>query len=51
MATGLKNRHDPAAGGADRIVNAVAGGGHPGFPALIADIGTATTVAAVDGEG
>ena len=52
METGLKNRYDdPAAVGADRIVNAVATGEHYGFPAIIVDIGTATTVEAVDPEG
>jgi type III pantothenate kinase len=52
METGLKNRYDdPAAVGADRIVNAVAAGEHYGFPAIIVDIGTATTVEAVNGEG
>jgi type III pantothenate kinase len=52
VETGLKNRYDdPAAVGADRIVNAVAVGRHYGFPAIIVDIGTATTVEAVDGEG
>jgi type III pantothenate kinase len=52
METGLKNRYDdPAAVGADRIVNAVAAGRHYGFPAIIVDIGTATTVEAVAGEG
>jgi type III pantothenate kinase len=51
METGLKNRYDdPAAVGADRIVNAVAAGRYYGFPAIIVDIGTATTVEAVDGE-
>ena len=51
METGLKNRYDdPAAVGADRIVNAVATGEHYGFPAIIVDIGTATTVEAVDAE-
>ena len=52
MRTGLDNRYDdPEAVGADRIVNAVAAGRHYGFPAIIVDIGTATTVEAVDGEG
>ncbi len=52
METGLDNRYDdPAAVGADRIVNAVAAGRHYGFPAIIVDIGTATTVEAVDGDG
>ncbi len=52
METGLDNRYDdPEAVGADRIVNAVAAGKHYGFPAIIVDIGTATTVEAVDGEG
>lgn len=52
METGLDNRYDdPEAVGADRIVNAVAAGRHYGFPAIIVDIGTATTVEAVDGEG
>src|ERR687893_2313965 len=51
MQTGLNNRYDdPDAVGADRIVNAVAAGRHYGFPAIIVDIGTATTVEAVDGE-
>ncbi len=52
METGLKNRYDdPGAVGADRIVNAVAAGRHYGFPAIIVDIGTATTVEAVDSNG
>jgi type III pantothenate kinase len=52
METGLKIRYDdPSAVGADRIVNAVAAGEHYGFPAIIVDVGTATTVEAVDGEG
>jgi type III pantothenate kinase len=52
METGLDNRYDdPGAVGADRIVNAVAAGRHYGFPAIIVDIGTATTVEAVDGGG
>jgi type III pantothenate kinase len=52
METGLKNRYDdPSAVGADRIVNAVAAGHYYGYPAIIVDIGTATTVEAVDGEG
>ena len=52
METGLDNRYDdPEAVGADRIVNAVAAGKHYGFPTIIVDIGTATTVEAVDGEG
>jgi type III pantothenate kinase len=52
MKTGLDNRYDdPEAVGADRIANAVAAGRHYGFPAVIVDIGTATTVEAVDGEG
>ena len=52
METGLKNRYDdPGAVGADRIVNAVAAGRHYGLPVIIVDIGTATTVEAVDGEG
>ena len=51
MKTGLTNRYDdPGAVGADRIVNAVATGKHYGFPAIIVDIGTATTVEAVDAE-
>jgi type III pantothenate kinase len=52
METGLKNRYDdPGAVGADRIVNAVAAGKHYGFPAIIVDIGTATTVEAVNADG
>src|ERR671911_1013000 len=51
METGLDNRYDdPEQVGADRIVNAVAAGRHYGFPAIIVDIGTATTVEAVDGR-
>ena len=51
METGLTNRYDdPGSVGADRIVNAVATGRHYGFPAIIVDIGTATTVEAVDAE-
>ncbi len=51
MNTGLENRYDdPLSVGADRIVNAVATGKHYGFPAIIVDIGTATTVEAVNGE-
>ena len=50
IKTGLQNRYDdPASVGADRIVNAVATGREYGFPAVIVDIGTATTVEAVDG--
>lgn len=52
METSLKNRYDdPDAVGADRIVNAAAVGRHYGFPAIIVDIGTATTVCAVDADG
>ena len=52
METGLKNRYDdPESVGADRIVNAVGAGRHYGFPAIIVDIGTATTVEAVDADG
>lgn len=52
MHTGLKNLYDdPSQVGADRIVNAVAVGRYHGFPAVIADSGTATTVCAVDVEG
>ena len=51
MEIGLKNRYDdPESVGADRIVNAVAAGRHYGFPAIIVDIGTATTVEAVDAD-
>jgi type III pantothenate kinase len=51
LETGLKNRYeDPSSVGADRIVNAVATGKLYGFPAVIVDIGTATTVEAVDAE-
>ncbi|CAA9422824.1 MAG: Pantothenate kinase type III, CoaX-like [uncultured Rubrobacteraceae bacterium] len=52
MQTGLKNRYDdPGAVGADRIVNAVAAGRYYGYPTIIVDFGTATTVCAVDAEG
>jgi type III pantothenate kinase len=52
MQTGLKNRYDvPGSVGADRIVNAVAAGRHYGYPTIIVDFGTATTVCAVDAEG
>jgi type III pantothenate kinase len=51
MKTGLNNQYDnPGAVGADRIVNAVATGHYYGFPAVIVDFGTATTVCAVDEE-
>ena len=51
METGLKNHYDdPRAVGADRIVNSVAAGSYYGFPAIIVDFGTATTVCAVDAE-
>lgn len=52
IETGLKNRYDdPGAVGADRIVNAVAAGRYYGYPVIIVDFGTATTVCAVDAEG
>jgi type III pantothenate kinase len=52
MRTGLKNHYDdPAQVGADRIVNSVAAGHYHGFPVIIADSGTATTVCAVDSDG
>lgn len=52
MHTGLKNLYeDPSQVGADRIVNSVAAGHYYGFPAIIADSGTATTVCAVDADG
>ena len=52
MQTGLTNLYDdPSQVGADRIVNSVAVGHHYGFPAIIADSGTATTVCAVDVNG
>jgi type III pantothenate kinase len=52
MRTGLKNLYDdPAQVGADRIVNSVAAGHYYGFPVIIADSGTATTVCAVDAGG
>ena len=52
IETGLKNLYDdPSAVGADRIVNAVAVSRYHGFPAIIADSGTATTVCAVDASG
>lgn len=51
MKTGLSNHYeDPRAVGSDRIVNSVATGHYHGFPAIIVDFGTATTVCAVDGE-
>lgn len=52
MHTGLTNLYDdPTQVGADRIVNSVAVGHYYGFPAIIADSGTATTVCAVDADG
>lgn len=52
MHTGLTNLYDdPTQVGADRIVNSVAVGRYYGFPAIIADSGTATTVCAVDVDG
>lgn len=51
IKTGLNNQYDdPKAVGSDRIVNSVAAGSYHGFPAIIVDFGTATTVCAVDGE-
>lgn len=51
IETGLVNRYDdPDAVGSDRIVNAVATGHHYGFPAIVVDFGTATTVEAIDDE-
>ncbi len=51
METGLENRYDdPEAVGSDRIVNAVATGYYYGFPAIVVDFGTATTVEAVDAD-
>ena len=51
MKTGLDNHYDdPRAVGSDRIVNSVATGSYHGFPAVIVDFGTATTVCAVDEE-
>lgn len=50
IKTGLINCYDdPDAVGSDRIVNAVATGHHYGFPAIVVDFGTATTVEAIDG--
>jgi type III pantothenate kinase len=52
MNTGLKNRYDdPGSVGADRIVNSVAAGRYYGFPTIIVDFGTATTVCAIDADG
>ena len=52
IKTGMPVLYDnPREVGADRIVNAVATGRYYGFPAIIVDIGTATTVEAVDGDG
>ena len=52
METGLKNLYDdPGAVGADRIVNSVAAGHYYGYPVIIVDFGTATTVCAVDANG
>ena len=52
METGLKNLYDdPGAVGADRIVNSVAAGRYYGYPVIIVDFGTATTVCAVDADG
>lgn len=51
METGLSNHYDdPMAVGADRIVNAAAASNYYGFPVVIVDFGTATTVCAVDKE-
>ncbi|MBA2443674.1 MAG: type III pantothenate kinase [Rubrobacter sp.] len=52
METGLRNLYDdPAAVGADRLVNSVAVGRHYRFPAVIVDSGTALTVCAVESGG
>jgi type III pantothenate kinase len=51
METGIKNSYDnPEAVGADRIVNAVAASHYYGFPVIVVDFGTATTVCAIDAE-
>jgi type III pantothenate kinase len=52
MKTDLANLYeDPRAVGSDRIVNTVAVKTHYGFPAVIVDFGTATTVCALDDSG
>jgi type III pantothenate kinase len=52
MKTDLANLYeDPRAVGSDRIVNTVAVKNRYGFPAVIVDFGTATTVCALDDSG
>jgi len=43
--------HEPSLVGADRLANAVAVRHHYGFPAVVVDLGTATTFDVVDGAG
>ena len=51
-ATSLKIRyHDPSAVGADRIANAIAARALHGTPAIVVDLGTATTFDCVSREG
>ncbi len=52
IRTGLNIRTDnPAEVGSDLIVAAVAGIAHYGAPLLIVDMGTATTITAIDAQG
>lgn len=52
MQVGLTVRYDPPESvGADRLANGIAAGERYGTPAIIADIGTATTIEVVDAEG
>ena len=43
--------HPPEAAGADRLANAVAARHHYGAPAVVVDLGTATTFDVIDDEG
>ena len=52
IRTGLKIRYDnPAQLGSDRVVDAVGAIAKHGFPLILFDMGTATTVSVIDNEG
>ncbi|MGB0090445.1 MAG: type III pantothenate kinase [Planifilum fulgidum] len=51
IETGVSFRFHPVKLGSDRIVNVAAGVKLYGFPLIVVDLGTATTLDVVDGEG
>lgn len=52
VKTGLRMAYkDPGEVGADRIADVVAARADYGFPLIVVDLGTATTVEVIDGEG